>query len=287
VFKLLGYKRLFILLIGLICFIALMGLTLGRWGVMVWPANFVKDTVSWAQGMLYKPAGYVSGFFQDLRDLRTVYEENRLLRQTLFKYAKDTARLNELEAENKRLKEALAFTERQKQANNYRYHIARVIAQSPDPFNATIVIDLGEKDGIRENMAVVTSEGLLGRTTSVAAFSANVQLLTAIHDTGTDSKAIAATVKGREDVSFGIIESYDRESGLLAMNKIPQTDPLQVGDVVITSNLGQVFPPGIEIGTVVSKESGDFGIDYKAMVRPFARFHHLQEVFVVEVPDER
>lgn len=285
-FKLLGNKRLFILLIGLICFIALMGLTLERRDIFVGPVKFVKDTISWTQGLLYKPAGYIAGFFQDISDLRMIYQENKVLKQSLSKYAKDTAKLNELEAENKRLKEALGFTERQKEANNYRYHIARVISQSLDSFNTTVTINLGEKDGIRENMAVVTADGLIGRTTQVSAFSSNVQLLTALNDAGTDTKAIAATVKGRDE-SFGIIESYDMESGLLVMNKIPQTDPMQVGDIVITSNYGSVFPPGIEIGKVVSKTNGDFGIDYKAMVQPFAKFYHLQEVFVVEVPDQR
>jgi len=287
VFKLLGNKRLFIMLIGLVCFIALMGLTLERWGVMIWPAQFVKDTVSWTQGLLYRPAAGIAGFFQDIRDLRVIYHENKVLRETLSKYAKDTARLNELEAENRRLKEALAFTERQKSANNYRYRIAKVISQNLDPYNETILINLGEKDGIRENMAVVTSDGLLGRTTAIASYSSSVQLLTSLNDTDTNTKAITATVKGKEEESFGIIESFDPASGLLIMTKIPQTDLMQVGDTVVTSPLSQVFPPGIEIGKVVSKMVGDFGIDYKAMVQPFAKFHHLHEVFVVEVPEQR
>lgn len=281
-FKFLGNKKLFILLIGLICFIALMGFTLERTRSLVWPEKFVKDTVSWTQSMIYKPASHVSNFFEDIRNLRTIYLENKVLRQTLSKYAKDTAKLNELEAQNKRLKEALRFTQRQIEATNYKYHIAHVISQSMDPYNSTVVIDLGERDGIRENMAVVSTDGLLGRVVTVSEFSSNVQLLSGLNDAGNDSKAIVATVRGKD--SFGIIESYDMKSGMLVMNKIPQTDYLEEDDIIITSDLGRIFPPGIEIGKVVSKMTGEFGLDYKALIQPFVTFERLQEVFVVEVP---
>jgi rod shape-determining protein MreC len=286
VFKLFGNKRLFILLIGLICFIALMGLTLEQRGKLIWPEKFVKDSVSWMQSLLYKPAGYAAGLFQNIHDLTVVYQENKVLKQTLSRYAKDTAKLNEVEAENIRLKEALNFTDQQKKASQYTYRIAQVIGTSPDPYNSTIVINLGERNGIKENMAVVSTDGLIGRIDSVSGFSSNVQLLSGIEDSGNVSKAIAATVKGKEGDSYGIIENYDLKSGMLIMTKIPQTDPLQEGDTVITSGLGQIFPGGIEIGKVVSKAVGDFGITYKAMIAPFSSFHHLREVFVVEVPEQ-
>ncbi|MCC2684983.1 MAG: cell-shape determining protein [Paenibacillaceae bacterium] len=285
-FKLFGNKRLFILLIGLICFIALMGLTLEQRSKLIWPEKFVKDSISWMQSFLYKPAEYAAGLFQDIHDLTVVYQENKVLKQTLARYAKDTAKLNEMEAENIRLKEALSFTEQQKQANQYTYRIAQVIGTSPDPYNNTIVINLGERNGIKENMAVVSTDGLIGRIDSVSGFSSNVQLLSGIEDSGNVSKAIAATVKGKEGDSYGIIENYDLKSGMLIMTKIPQTDPLQEGDTVVTSGLGQIFPGGIEIGKVVSKSIGDFGITYKAMIAPFSSFHHLREVFVVEVPEQ-
>lgn len=270
---------------GFIFFIALMGLTFGGRGPMSWPEQFVKDTVTWVQGWFYKPARFIAGFFEDVRRLSVLYEENRQLKLTLTQYAKDTARLNDLEAQNKRLKEALGFTERQRQSNNYKYRIAEVYASSPDPFNNTVVINLGEKDGIKPNMAVMSVEGLIGRVKEVSQFYANVELLTDIDSSG--SKAIAATVKGKENESFGIIESYDREKGLLVMNKIPKTDEIKQGDVVVTSGLGQLFPRGIEIGEVVSRDEGEFGITHTALVKPFASFNHLREVFVIEVPEPR
>lgn len=267
---------------GVIVFVALMGFTFGGRGTMSWPEGFLKDTVTWVQGWLNKPARSVAGFFEDVRRLSVLYEENRQLKLTLTQYAKDTARLNDLEAQNKRLKEALGFTERQQQSNQYKYRIAEVYASSPDPFNNTIVINLGEKDGIQANMAVMSVEGLIGRVVKVSPFYSNVQLLTELDSSA--AKAIAVTVKGRENESFGILEGYDRETGMLIMNKIPKADQLTKGDIVVTSGVGQLFPRGIEIGEVVSRDEGDFGITHTALVKPFASFNHLREVFVIEVP---
>jgi rod shape-determining protein MreC len=286
-FKFMGNKRLIFLLSGLVCFFILMGLTLGNRAQMTMPEKFIKDTVSWTQGLFYRPAASIAGFFEDIRQLRVIYAENKTLKLTLTQYARDTQKLNELEAQNKVLKDALGFTERQKQANNYKYRIAEVVTVNADPFNNTLSINLGQKDGIKKDMAVMTIDGLVGRINEVSEFYSNVQLLTEINDTDSNSKAIAVTVKGRESQSFGMIESFDVKTGNLVMNKVDQADPMQVGDTVITSGLGLVFPNGIEIGKIVSIGPGEFGITHKVLVEPKASFRHIREVYVVEVPEVR
>ncbi|WP_235549391.1 MULTISPECIES: rod shape-determining protein MreC [unclassified Paenibacillus] len=283
-FKFMGNKRLIFLMFGLVCFFILMGLTLGNRAPMTWPEKFVKDSVSWTQGLFYKPAAQVAGFFEDIRQLRVIYEENKTLKLTLTQYARDTQRLNELESQNKRLMEALGFTERQRQANVYTYRIAEVVTIDPDPYNKTVTINLGDKDGIKENMAVMTVDGLVGRVSKVFGFHSNVQLLNEINDTDNNSKAIAVTVKGNESQPFGMIESY-ANTGELVMNKVEHADDMKIGDTIITSGLGQVFPKGIEVGTISSIGPGEFGITYKVMVKPKASFNHIREVFVVEVPE--
>jgi rod shape-determining protein MreC len=284
-FKFMGNKRLIFLMSGLVCFFILMGLTLGNRTQVTVPEKFVKDTVSWVQGLFYKPAASIAGFFEDIRQLRVIYEENKTLKLTLTQYARDTQKLNELEAENKSFQDALGFTERQKQANNYKYRFAKVITINSDPYNKTMSINLGSRDGIKLDMAVMTIDGLVGRVNFLSEFYSNVQLLTDINDTDNNSKAIAVTIKGKESQSFGMIESVDKESGYLVMNKVDQADPMKVGDTVITSGLGLVFPNGIEVGKIVSIGPGEFGITRKVLVEPKASFRHIREVFVVEVPE--
>lgn len=284
-FRLLGNKKLILLLACLILFIALMGLTLNDDGRMSWPEKFVKDTVSYAQSLIYIPAARVSEFASNLASLHLLYEENAALKSKLMDYARDAARLNQLEEQVARLEEALAFTERQKRQNRYIWHYAEVVSASPDPNVPTVNINLGEADGIRVNMAVATTEGLIGRIVSVAPFHSTVQLISALDYHDEASKAIAATVKGKPE-SFGMIERMTKD-GYLEMNKIPSADPLEVGDTVITSGYGGVWPQGIEIGKVVSRRVGDFGITHTALIEPSATLSgdKLRHVFVIEVPE--
>lgn len=281
----LGNKKLFILLFSLIVFIGLMGLTLGNRESPTWPEKFIADSISWTQGLFYKPAGYIAGFFEDVSNLKGIYHENKMVKETLSRYVLDRAKLNTLEYENARLKEMLQFTEEQKLINNYRYHVAQVVSYSTDPYNHTFRINLGAMDGMEDNMAVVSSEGLVGRLSRVTDFYSTVQLYSNIDDKTNTSKAIAATVEHKEQVSYGIIESYNTDEDVLLMTKIRQEDPLEVGDVIISSGLGQVFPKGILIGTVIAREVGEFGITHTAKVKPAAKLLNLREVFVIEVPD--
>ncbi|MCI3923618.1 rod shape-determining protein MreC [Paenibacillus sp. TRM 82003] len=283
-FKFMGNKRLFLLLAAIMFFIALMGFSLSVRGGASWPEKFAADTTAFAQSLIYKPVRSVAGFFEDVRRLKTVYEENQALRLTLSQYARDTARLNDLESQNERLKEALAFTERQRLAHQYTYRIAEVVAESPDRYNRVIRINLGERDGIKLDMAVMTVDGLIGRIVRVSPFTANVQLITDLNGEEGGIRGIAATVQGGESDSFGIIEDFNTENGTLLMTKIEQSDPLKVGDTIVTSGLGELFPEGIVIGVVTEKRVGDYGLTYTATVEPAAQFNHLREVFVVEVP---
>lgn len=270
-------------MIGLIVFIALMGFTLGR-KKLTWPEKFINDAVGTAQGVFYRPVGAVADFFRDLGRLSDVYKENELLRQTVAQYTQDQIRFNMLEAENKRLQEELNFTERQKQLDNYRYLIAQVVGSTSNPYEKTIKINLGSRDGVKPEMAIATVDGLVGIVSHVSSFTSTVKLITDLDESSSTGMPVSATVLGKETQSFGIIE-YDEESGKLQMTKIDERDPLTKGDKVITSGLGNVFPKGIIIGTVDSRQVGDFGLTHTAVITPAAKFDHLREVFVVVVPE--
>lgn len=283
--KKIGNKRLIFSLISLIIVIALMGVTLGNRGAATWPEKMIQDTLAWMHGLVYKPAAYIAGFFEDIGNLNKLHQENEVLKRTLSHYARDTARLNVLKAENERLREALGFTERQKQADDLIYRIARVVAINQDGLNNVFKIDLGANDGIKEEMAVMTIDGVIGRVVRVSEFSANVLMLTDINDRSLNSGGISVTSMEHPD-SFGVIESYDHETGYLIMSKIKQEDPLQVGDTIITSGLGEAYPAGLVIGKVVSRSEGTFGITHVAEIAPAASMDmtRLREVFVVQRP---
>ncbi|GGD54601.1 cell shape-determining protein MreC [Paenibacillus nasutitermitis] len=277
---------MFVLMIGFIVFVAVMGFSIGDRKKLTWPENFVLDSSAFVQQWFYRPAGYIAGLFEDLANLRDVYRENEILRVNAANYARDSVKFNIIKEQNESLKEDLGFTERQKGLYEYEYIIAQVVSASNDPYDQTIRIDLGSKDGIELNMVVITTKGLVGLISRVDPFYSSVMPITDLDANSLDAstKQIPATAENKKK-SFGMIESYRKDTGKLVMSKIPENDPIAKGDTVITSGLANVFPRGLIVGTVDSVQVGDFGLTNTATITPAADFNHLTEVFVVKVPN--
>ncbi len=281
-FKLFNNKRLFILLITLVMFIVVMGFSLGTRKSLSWPENFLRDTTGFVQNLFYKPAGYVAGLFQDIGDLRDLAEENKRLKILAAQYTIDKANYNFVKARNEQLQKDLNFTKAQKELYKYNYTTAQVLSLTTEPSNSTLVIDLGSSDGMKPNMSVISVDGLVGVISKVSNFTSTVKLMTMMDVNDPNSQPpIAATAIGKEGKTFGMIESYDQETGMLKMNKIPQGDPIAVKDTIVTSGIGRLYPQGLTIGTVMSVEEGQFGLTSTAIIKPSAEFQDWKQLIVV------
>ncbi|KWX87112.1 rod shape-determining protein MreC [Paenibacillus riograndensis] len=281
-FKLFNNKRLFILLIALVMFIVVMGFSLGTRKSLSWPENFLRDTTGFVQNLFYKPAGYVAGLFQDIGNLHKLAEENKELKILAAQSARERTQYNFIKAENERYKKDLKFTKAQKNLYNYEYPIANVVSLTTEPSNNTLVIDLGAKDGIKLNMSVISIEVLVDVLRQVSNFTSTVKLMTMMDVNDPNSQPpIAATVFNKEGNTFGMIESYDQQSGMLMMNKIPVGNPVAKGDIIISSGIGGVYPRGMTIGTVESVKVGEYGLTSTAIIKPAAGFQDWKELFVV------
>ncbi|CAM3464665.1 MULTISPECIES: rod shape-determining protein MreC [Paenibacillus] len=285
-FKLLGNKRLFIMLIGLVAFIAIMGFTLGPRASLSWPEKFVKDTVGFVQSVFYKPAAYIAGFFEDVRNMKAVYEENEELRRAVAQYSRESANYNTIKAKYERLRDNLRFTQNQKNRDKYDYRTAEVIAVNSDPNNRTLVVNLGERDGIRPNMSVTTVDGMVGIVSNVSNFTSTVKLLTTMDAQDPNPQPISVTAIGKEDKTFGIVETYDEKTNTLLMTRVAEDDPIAEGDKIISSGAGGVIPPGLIIGTVDSVQISQFGQSRTATITPAAKFEDWRYVIIVVTPEE-
>lgn len=278
-----GSKRLIIVLVGLVLLISVVGFTSRERVSLTWPEMFFKDTFSVVQGLFYRPAQAVSGFFREVDNAYDVYEENKVLKASLDQYARLTAELHDLKAENDRLREYLQAKESLK---SYQLRFAEVVARNPDTWNNVITIDKGLKHGIKKDMAVITSKGLIGRVQSVANFSATVELLTSYErrdhiSADIQTKQIVNGVTKYQNIS-GVVEEYVPQERLLIMRKIPWGAKIEAKQQVVTSGLGGVVPRNLPIGYIVRIEPDDYGLTQTAYIQPSADFTQLNEVMVVE-----
>lgn len=227
------------------------------------------------QGFLSQVGWRTYRFIHVIKDHDRLLEENKMLKEELTARENLRYQLVELQKENFRLREMLEFKERV----TYKMLPAQVIARDPSQWFDTITINRGYADGLEKDMAIVTSQGLVGSVNKVSRNSAQVLLLT-------DSRrAVSALVqRTREPGAVGIVEGYPEEEGYLRMINIPPEAKMQPGDTVISAGLGGIFPKGLIIGHILETGSDQYGLLQQAIVRPAVDFNRLEEVFVVLDP---
>ncbi|WP_017726791.1 rod shape-determining protein MreC [Halalkalibacterium ligniniphilum] len=268
-------KKLIVLLVSIIILVALIGYSLSDRQQETWAERFVQDAVGWVQSIVMRPAHFAAGFFENVSELRNIYEENQVLKSRLEEYAELSVERNVLQEENESLREMLDLDE---SLSSFQMWNAIVIHRNPDRWSEYIGINIGSQNGIDENMAVVSSDGyLIGKVQQASELSSRVQLLS---DTDRTNRVSARI--DNEQGSVGFIEGYDEESGLLILRKVDMDAEVEAGQLVTTSGLGTVYPRGIIIGEVEMVEPDEYGLTQNVYVKPKANLHSLDYVVVVE-----
>jgi len=192
--------------------------------------------------------------------------ENDRLRVDNRRLVAELNRLQEVRLTNERLRKLLEFREQQA----LTALPAQVITEDATNWFRTVMIDKGSEDGIREGMPVVVAEGVAGRIIRTAAHQSRVLLIT-------DASSAIATLVQRNRTR-GVCRG--RGDGLSFDFALREKD-IEVGDLVITSGTGGVFPKGLPVGTVVRVEREEYGLFQVVEVTPTVDFSRLEEVLVL------
>lgn len=217
--------------------------------------------------------GVVQDAFSFVPAYLSLKQENSVLRERNMSLANEVSLLRESRLENIRLRRLLGFKERAQ----FRYVGAKVIGKSQQALRTTITLNVGEHEGVKPNMAVVTDEGLVGKIAATSKGYSVAQLL--LHN---DVRVSAQIERERVD---GIVY-WSGESDLLHMKNVPRSATVKEGDVIITSPYSSIFPPGIRIGVVAHVAIEQGALSHTITVAPAADFSRLEEVFVIQyVPD--
>ncbi|WP_010651045.1 rod shape-determining protein MreC [Oceanobacillus massiliensis] len=270
-------KRLFILLIGFIVLVALIGYSLRDRENLTTMEKVTNDVVGWSQSVIHTPVTFITDIVTNIDDFKATYSENQLLKEQLSQNKSLVYEVQEIKQENEELHDLLEISE---SVRDYTPIQATVISRSPERWIEQVTINKGEQDGVLANMVVITAEGMVGKIQSTSEFTSTVQLLT-----GFDQyNRISATIS-REDGEdiFGMIEGFEQESNSLLFRIIEESDnDLKEGELVVSSELGGEFPAGLPIGTVKEVVSDQYGLTRIAMVAPAADIYNLSHVIVVD-----
>lgn len=175
--------------------------------------------------------------------------------------------LRELIQENARLNNLFNF----KQKSSLRLVAARVIGRSLDSWSSSAIIDKGRYNGIKSGMAVISPEGLVGR---IVESSDNTSKILLINDPNQGIFSIVQRSR-QEGLVSGTLGTN------LIMRYLPDDAQIIVGDVIITSELSQIYPKGLLVGRVVNIGREFSGLNRYALVKPIVDLASLEEVLVI------
>ncbi|KGR78659.1 rod shape-determining protein MreC [Ureibacillus manganicus] len=268
-------KKLILLLVSMIFIVALISFSLRDRQNATLPEQFIKDTVGLVQGLVAKPANYITGIFNDINSLLNTYEENKRLKMRLEDFAALQSEVNTLKNENKSLRD---IVEKESSLREYVPIQATVIARNPDQWEEKIILDKGSTQGVQVNMAVMTAQGLIGKISLVTPLTSEVELI----QTNNPNFRVSAVIQGENEEIFGLIEGFDVERNELIMKRIDSSFEVKEGELVISSGLGGIFPKGILIGEITEITTDDFGLTKMAYIKPAADFSMLQDVIIAK-----
>jgi rod shape-determining protein MreC len=163
-------------------------------------------------------------------------------------------------------------------AGHYRRYFSRpaiVVYNTVNALKNYIQINRGANQGIKDNMAVLSSDGCaVGVVVNVSPNFSEVMSL--LHVQSTVSVAL------KKSGEFGTIEWDGKDPRYLILKRIPKTVDLVKGDSVLTSSVSFNFPPGYMVGTIAEIKLDNTSGMYVLKVRTAADFYNLQQVHVIE-----
>ena len=199
------------------------------------------------------------------------HEENNALKKKIDAFTRREHMYFRLSAENERLRELVDF----KNLHEPDALCAQIIGRDPLNWFQSFLINQGTEHGVYENAPVIAVQGdrsaVIGRIHHASKNISNVLLLT-------DSLSSVA-VTSRRSGSDGIIEGDNTPQ--LGFNYIVPEADIVVGDTIVTSGLGEIFPPGLLVGHVKSIAADPEGYFKQALVVSAVDYNQLREVMIL------
>ena len=231
------------------CLLFLVAIILNNFNYLLYPYNKLKD-------LLYYP----------VKALKS--EEIELSSNVKTSIIDGLKEDNESRLKLSKLKQSL---------NNFNYIYATVISRNREYWFNNITINKGTSDGINIDMAVIDTNGLIGRISNVTDNTSTIKLIT----TNDTKNKISAQIKNGEEKVYGIISGYDSTNNLLNLI-INSNKSILKDSIVETTGMGGIFPSNILIGKVFDTVKDEDGVTNIVRVIPSANIEGERYVVILQ-----
>lgn len=234
--------------------------------------SVVHTVLSPVQGFFSSVGDSVGGFFGFIGDMKNFQQENLELKDEVAALSAKILELEGYKQENERLRQLLDF-----KTAETRWDMVgcEVIAKEPGNWFYSFTIDKGTNDGIKVNDAVTYGYGLVGKITEVGPDWAKVLTIIDVES------SVGAIVTRTQSFAVCDGELSLADDGKCKLSFLSTDTSLVLGDSVVTSGLGGIYPEGILIGTVSDIKSDAMGYSQYAVIDTAVDFEKIREVMVI------
>lgn len=241
-------------------------------GIQNIPAAMVQAAMAPFQNMFTNIAESLDGYAIYFSNVKELYEENQALKDRVSQLENQLNDAQMAVNENSALRQYLGIRDRYEAL----YAVdAQVLGRSDGTYLQYITLNKGSSSGIKENMPVITQNGLVGYVCDVSVNSCRVSTILQ-YDTG-----VGVYVQRTGDVGMTDCPYAMGEQGLLRVIYLPETAKLQIGDRIITGDIGDIYPSGLTVGHVIEIMPDLYNRTLTATIKPAVDFETLDQVYVV------
>ena len=213
----------------------------------------------------------ITGKDAELSDIDSLKEENQKLKDENTKLQEQVRELEVVSQENNTLKEYMGLKERYP---NYETIPAKVLEKSFSNYEKILLINAGTNEGVNINMAVISTQGLVGHVISVTENSAKVQTIV---DT---ASTVSSKLSSSDDAI--LLKGTLNNTNSVKATSIPVNTTILQGDSIVTSGMGGIYPKGILVGTVTEIVNTKNDMDRYANVETAVDFNSTDSVLVIK-----
>jgi len=223
------------------------------------------------QQVLLVPVQAIVGGGDYAQGLKRAVENEEAAKRELARQAERALRVEQLLIENNRLRALLEL----RPGLNVKSQAAQVLYEASDPYSRKVIIDRGATNGILVASPVINETGVLGQVTRVYPLSSEVTLLT-------DKDAAIPVLNTRTQSRSAAFGSAAVVGGGMEMRFMAGNADVQVGDLLTTSGVDGVYPPGLPVAKVASVDRKNDSGFARIVLAPIAHPDGVRHVMVIE-----
>lgn len=236
--------------------------------------GFFKDSALFVNKVVNTPINFVKDKISEKEEQKNIVKKYNKLKDKYESTEELRLENSELKKEIEELKNAL---ELKNVLSEYKKINSITLNRNLGYWYRNITIDKGKKEGIKKDMAVINSDGLIGTIYKTSNHTSTVQLLTS-----NQFNKISVKIEVKDKYIYALLTKYNEDDNTFTLEGISENTEIPIDSKVTTTGMGSIFPSGILVGKVLSIETDSYDLAKIIKIKSDVNFNDISIVTVLK-----